>query len=117
MSYSRTLYIHQGEGLATFWRQTDWHPVARHETARYKLLSTQQHGGIKSYLAEQGGTSTHAFRERHHKPLGHISRLQILPQNLLVGNLADIVPTFFSRTSLYSVVAFLSNQRAVLKIE
>ena len=31
-------------------------------------------GYTKAYLAEQGRTGPHAFRERHHEPLGHLSR-------------------------------------------
>jgi len=53
--------------LATFWRRTGYHPAVQHDTARYKLGSAQQQDGIKLYLAKQGRTGTHAFRERHPK--------------------------------------------------
>jgi hypothetical protein len=61
--------------LPTFCRQTVYHPLAQGSTARYKPEFSRRQGDAKSYLAALGGTAAHAFRERHHKPLGHLSWL------------------------------------------
>ncbi len=42
-------------------------------TARHKSRINSKEGGIKSKLAGLEGIAIHAFRERHHQPLGHLS--------------------------------------------
>ncbi len=47
--------------------------------------------GFEPTFAKKGESG---FQDRHHKPLGHPSWLQILLQSDPPGNLADIVPAF-----------------------
>ena len=53
-------------------------PSGTGSIARYKLWLDIKPDGTKSYLGALSRTTTDAFQERHHKPLGHLSQLQLL---------------------------------------